>query len=116
MKAIDIHDAYIGTVSSRVDGSVRLSVVTSELTDLQRATVLGLHGKNVRTLIVPADVEPEDTDVVETDSEHKTASQRLRSVLYVYWKQHPANGKTFQEFYEARMEAFIDEVKERLES
>jgi hypothetical protein len=118
LKAIDIHDAYIGTVSSRVDGSVRLSVVTPELTNDQRSTVLGMHGKNVRVLVEPVDVPTEGMDVVESEAEPKTKSQRLRAVLFVYYKQLDNTyraQKTFQQFYDERMEAFIDEVKESLE-
>lgn len=50
VKAIDIKHAEIGMVSSRKDGALTFRVITPELTLEQRATVLGLHGINVRIM------------------------------------------------------------------
>ena len=67
MKAIDIRHSEMGSVTSRVDGGVAFRVITPELTLDQRATLLGLHGKNVRCMLEPIDVPVSGLDVVETE-------------------------------------------------
>ena len=114
MRAIDIKHAEIGSVTSRVDGAVAFRVITPELTLDQRATILGLHGKNVRVMLEPIDVPVEALVEVESEAEPKSKSTRLRAVLFVWWKQNP-NGKTFQEFYDTKMERIIDRCKEALD-
>ena len=113
-KAIDFKHAEIGQVSSRVDGSIRFAVITPELTLEQRAVVLGLHGKNTRVMLEPIDVPVSELVEVESEAEPKSKCQRLRSVLYVWWKQKP-NGKNFEEFYHVKMESIINKVKDTLE-
>ena len=114
MKAIDIRHSEVGTVTSRVDGAVRFSIITPELTLEQRAVVLGLHGKNVRCMLEPIDVPVEGLVEVESEAEPKSKCQRLRSVLYVWWKQK-SNGNNFEEFYHIKMESIITKVKDALE-
>lgn len=114
MRAIDIKHAEIGTVTSRVDGAVRFAVVTPELTLEQRATVLGLHGRNVRVMVEPIDVPVEGLDEVESEAEPRTKSERLRAVLFVLYKQQEKPETSFQQFYDLKMEAIIDRIKARL--
>ena len=117
MRAIDIKHAEIGTVTSRVDGAVRFAVVTPELTLEQRSTVLGLHGRNVRVMVEPIDVPVEGLDEVESEAEPKSKCQRLRAVLFVWWKQKYGNddGVSFTDFYNSKMERIIDRCKEALD-
>lgn len=113
MKAIDIKHAEIGTVTSRVDGAVAFRVITPELTLDQRSTILGLHGKNVRIMVEPIDTPVEGMVEVESEAEPKSKTQRLRAVLFVWWKQKPVG--TFQEFYDKKMESIIERCKEALD-
>lgn len=114
MRAIDIKHAAIGTVTSRVDGAVSFRVITPELTLDQRATVLGLHGKNVRCMVEPIDVPVEGLDEVDAPSDLKSPSERLRAVLFVWWKQTKDSG-AFLEFYHSKMDKIIDWAKSHLE-
>ena len=52
---------------------------------------------------------------VDYDNPEKSKSQRLRSVLFVLWKQHPEGYDTFDRFYDFRMEQFITHVKNKLD-
>jgi len=118
LRAIDIKHAEIGQVSSRVDGAIRFAVITPELTLDQRATILGFHGKNVRIMVEPLDVPIEEMVEVESEAEPKSKCQRLRSVLYVWWKQSQngePNPKSFQQFYDIKMESIIDKIKDTLD-
>jgi len=121
LKAIDIKHAEVGTVTSRVDGAVAFRVITPELTLDQRATMLGLHGKNVRIMLEPIDVPIEALVEVESEAEPKSKAQRLRAVLFVWWKQSKKQeyegrpSTTFEEFYHMKMDSIIQKVKDTLE-
>lgn len=117
LKAIQIESCLMGTISSRVDGSLKLSFVTPELLPSQSAAILPLHGKNVRLSIVPQDVAPEEAVHVTTERQQKTPSQRLRASLFVWFRQQNPVGdnSAFNAFYEAQMERLINSVKEQLD-
>lgn len=50
---------------------------------------------------------------LQQDKGEKTKAQRLRNVLYVLWESEGKPG-TSEEFYNIKMEQFIDFVKEKL--
>ena len=52
---------------------------------------------------------------VQVKQEGKSKSQRLRNTLYVYWKQQKTD-ETFDVFYATKMEAIIEQIKNRLEN
>lgn len=110
MKAIDIRHSEMGSVTSRVDGGVAFRVITPELTLDQRATLLGLHGKNVRCMLEPIDVPTTGMDEVVTEIDQKTPCQRLRAVIYVHWKSVNST-ETFELFYRTYMEKIIEGYK-----
>jgi hypothetical protein len=113
MKAIDIKFSEMGSVTSRVDGGVAFRVITPELTLDQRATLLGLHGKNVRCMLEPIDVPVSGLDEVTTELDAKTPCQRLRAVLFVHWKDRPIPMKDddFETFYRHQMDKIIEGYK-----
>ncbi len=118
MRAIDIKFAEMAGASSRRDGSIRFAVITPELTLDQRATLLGLHGKNVRCMLEPIDVPVAGMDEVTTEIDQKTPCQRLRAVIFVHWKEH-SDAKTiaateyFDSFYRKMMDRIIEGYKDK---
>ena len=121
MRAILFDCAQIGTVTSRVDNAVSFRVVTQELNLEQRATLLGLHGTNVKIMLEPRDAPVEGLDEVKTEAEPKSKCQRLRAALFRMWEQHvkgagTANpAYTFPVWYDIKMEALIDKIKDKLD-
>ncbi len=114
MKAIEILHCQTGAVTSRSDGGVTIKFITPELRPSEAGALIQLHGKNVCVSIVPEDVAPDEVVKVSTPLEQKTASQRLRGVIYcLYSQQKPAG--PFQPFYEEEMEKFIAHVKAKLD-
>ena len=111
-RAIDFKHCELGQVSSRVDGSIRFAVVTSELTLDQRATILGLHGRNVRCMLEPIDVPTEGLDEVTTERDQKTPCQRLRGVIFVHYKS-VSESTDFETFYRKQMERIIEGYKSK---
>jgi len=52
---------------------------------------------------------------VKQELDSKTPSQRLRGVLFIWWKQSGEQGQ-FEDFYRNKMEEFINYIKqEKLE-
>ena len=115
MKAIDIKFSEMGSVTCRVDGGVAFRVITPELTLDQRATLLGLHGKNVRCMLEPIDVPTSGLDVVETEIDSKTPCQRLRAVLFVHYKSMGEfkDKEDFETFYRKAMDRVIEGYKKK---
>jgi len=58
--------------------------------------------------------EVEELDSVDIELEGKSKSQRLRSVLFIYWKQLGEQGD-FKEFYSIQMEKYIELIKSKLD-
>lgn len=117
MKAVEIQHCQAGAVTSRQDGSVKISFVTPELRPSEAGALIGLHGKNCCVSIVPEDIEPEGKILVDTERDQKTPSQRWRAVLFIAWKQGVGDkreGETFDAFYQRQYEKAIDFWKEKL--
>lgn len=113
MKAIEV-DGIITTLSSRKDGSLRLSVITPELTAEEKAEFMQLQSQNLKLLLNPLDYEQKAPKYkVASEFENKSPSLRLRNTLFVLWQQNGSRGD-FDDYYRKQMEKFIDAVKEQL--
>lgn len=113
LRAIEIKHCQAGSVTSRSDGSVKLSFVTPELRPSESGALILLHGKNVCLSIVPEDAPPAELVRVDTERQGKTPGQRLRAVLFVLWQTQGQRGP-FETFYDVQMENYINAVKEQL--
>ena len=113
MDSIDLHNCGIGTVSSREDGSVKLSIVTAELRPSEAGLLMQYHGKAARVLIAPHGDTAGAVVQVATERGQKTPSQRLHAVLFLLFKQSGGEGD-FETFYRREMEKYIDHVKAKL--
>jgi len=113
MKTIKCN-AIISGIRAKVDRSLGLSISTPELSNDEKVLFMEMQGINVDLTITPLDSEPSGLEKIDTDLETKTSSQRLRGVLFVYWKQLGEKEK-FEDFYRTYMEKMIDFVKGKLE-
>lgn len=113
MKSIQTN-IIIGSIRSRRDGSLGFSAETPELDSNEKVAFMDLQGQVIKALLVP-DQSPE-APVLKVDKElgDKTPGQRLRSTLFVLWKQRGEQGE-FDTFYRDYMERFINRIKEELE-
>lgn len=107
-------DAILTSFSSRADKSIGFRGVTPELSPAEATALMELHGQNVRILIEPWDVPPDAMIKIKSEVEHKTPSQRLRAVLFVWWQQQNKPGE-FEEFYRINMNRLIEHVKSKLD-
>lgn len=114
LKAIEIKHCQAASVTSRQDGSVKVSYVTPELRASECGFLLLLHGKNVCLSIVPEDVEGPELVKIDTERDSKTPSQRLRAILFLCWRNAGAEG-TFDQYYGKRMDKICDFLKLELD-
>lgn len=87
---------------------------TPEITASEKTVFFELLNTNLKMLLQPMDNEPVELKEVKGQFETKTPSARLRSVLYVHWRQADGTGE-FEDFYRRRMDEIINSIKTRLE-
>lgn len=101
----------------RKDGSASVSFDTRELTAEEIFTIMSLRHAEGWLCFAPNENElevPEEKAKVE----EKSPSQRLRNVMYVWYKQETDNGRyvgLFETFKAEKMEKFIQAVKNKLD-
>lgn len=104
--------AYFSGFRSKSDGSAGLSFNTQELSADDFAELKNNHNAFGWLLFAPQGIELEiPKEKLEDDS--KSPSERLYSVLYVYWKQHVNEGD-FDVWRKLKMEAIINQFKSKL--
>lgn len=103
----------ITSFRGKVDGSLSLTVTTPELNPQEKMEFMTLQGVNCLGLFKPTDFQTPLLKV-EKKIDGESPSKRLRSVLFVWWKQLNEQ-EDFEIFYIKQMEKFIDKVKEQLD-
>ena len=109
--------AQVTGISTKVDGSIKITSVTRELPGSDAAELLNLRGKEIWQLIdagetnLTAEAIPQEAPKPGVGS--KTPSQRLRAVIFVWWQQEGKDGD-FEVFYNSKMEQLIDFCKAKL--
>lgn len=109
--------AQINPPRLRKDGSASLSFDTRELTAEEIFTIMSLRhsegwlafSPNQDGLEIPAE---------EAHLEGKSESERLRNVMFVFYKQQVEKGKftgLFDTFRKEKMEQLIDVIKKKLD-
>lgn len=113
MKAIKTQ-IIINSIRSRRDGSLGFSAETPELTSEEKVAFMNLQGQSLNALFEPTEYPIVDEIEIDRDVDNKTQSQRIRSVLFLIWKQQGEHGD-FRDFYHAKTEKYINYLKEKLE-
>ena len=119
MKKTVIFEGGVNKVSTLADGTLSINIHTQELPEETMMRVFSLRKSPGMVLISSDDIskaEQEEVEQFTTDFEvgkTKTASQRLRAVLYRVWEQEgqPRGYTAFPVFYESQMERIINKYK-----
>lgn len=109
--------AYITGVNALKDKSVKIVIVTQELTPEKAGELFGINGQLVTTYISAKGLTPADKDLIdqlEPDMPGKSPSQRLRNVLYLLWQKSNEGFKDKNLHYIHYMEKIIEEYKSKL--
>lgn len=107
-------EAILEGVTPRKDGGVSLRFVTNEVSKDDKVMLMEFY-QSFGWLMFSAN-EFQESDIPTEAAKHDVGaspSKRLKSVLFVLWKQQGENGD-FDAFYKKKMEQFIDRVKENL--
>jgi len=112
--------AIIKQPKMMADNTLRFTVDCQEMTPEENARLFALNNKQGWFLFKINEIEkdeiPED-DAPEFEGQ-KSLSQRLRDVIFIYWKQQKEKGKTtktFSQFREEWMENKIKIIKDNLD-
>lgn len=108
--------AIIDGVSAKKDSTLTIRLGTQELSPNDTAEIFKFANKQIwvglaETAITRLDVP---TKVDELDG-GKSTSERLRSVLYVYWNTKTDKTKDFESFKRDYFEKIIDNIKSKLD-
>lgn len=107
-------EIIITSLRAKVDKSLGVSFVTPELSSKEKAEFMELQNLRVSALLTPIEGPTNKELKINKDIETKSQSERIRSVLYILWKQSKVE-TTFDDFYKSETEKIIDEIKSKLE-
>lgn len=108
-------EVILTSASTRSDGSLGLRLATPELQPAEKTAFFEVLNKPMKAIFQPVDGPPDELVTVKAEMDVKTHSQRLRSVLFIWYKQQPDPKPSFDQFYAERMEAIIEHIKTKLE-
>lgn len=112
MKTIKVQ-VHIGSVRILKDKSISFGCRTPELEPNEILEVIKLQNANLEAMFQPMDMTPQEVLTIDADLNQKSSAQRLRSSLFVYWRQLGEKGE-FDIFYRKVMSRFIDNIQDKL--
>lgn len=109
----------LNPISRRKDKSVKMSFETRELNPEETMTLMAMEGEEGWLLFSTNLEEVNEENIPEERAEidEKTPSERLRSVMFVWYRQLSDKGKyvgTFENFRREKMERYIEHIKQQL--
>ena len=106
--------AILTRIAYLKDGGLSLGFATNELSDADKVIASKFHQKFGHLMFAENQFTDEDVPKLDATDNNKTPSQRLRAVLFIYWKQLGEPGN-FEFFYRQQIEKNIEAVKKCLE-
>ena len=106
--------AILSRIAFLRDGGVSLGFSTNELSDEDKVIASKFFQKFGYVCFAENQFKEEDIPKGDATDESKSPSQRLRAVLFIYWKQLGQPGN-FEFFYRQQVEKQIDAIKNCLE-
>jgi len=113
-----VFDATLEGLSTRMDDTIKVVIGTQEVTAEQGLALLKLRGKFCKVMLSDTAIEQKEIDAVDSlpikdESNSKSNSQRLRSVLFINWQQSKQT-TNFDDYYNSEMNRIIDHYKAKL--
>lgn len=106
--------ATLEGVRALKEGGLSLSFHSQELSKEEMVSVMQFYQSFGYLLFSPEQLGEEDIPKEKLSAdEEKSPSKRLRSTLFVLWKQKGEEGD-FEAFYRRSMEKFIEAIKTQL--
>lgn len=113
--------AQLTSYKRRKDRSMSLTFVTQELDSQEVMEIdkeLDMFGYLLfkpESPLTASEIDELDNMDIDLDLEPKRASERLRNVLWVSWKQDNKGHREFKMYYHYRMENLIELLKSKLD-
>jgi hypothetical protein len=107
-------------LQSRVDKSLKVTIVTSEVTPDVAGALFEMQRGFGYVAIKPVEFEAQEREMLEAletdfvDDKKKTPSQMLRAVLYLNWKEDNRGFAEFKAFYRNEMTRIIDQYRAKI--
>lgn len=114
MKSLSLQ-ANITSLRAKADGSLGMNINTPELTPEQKTLFFQLQNVNLDLTITPLDTQATEQVKINTDLNQKSQSSRIRSVLFILWKQNNEGMENFELYYNNKTEKYIESLKSRIE-
>lgn len=102
----------------RKDGSIKLSFDSRELSPEEYMIVMGFRNTEGWLAFQPNEDGIPDLPEERAEVDEKTPSERLRAVLFLWWKQEGDRGRNvglFETFRKEKMEQIISGIKKKLD-
>jgi len=115
-----ILSSILENITSRKDRTWKLVFGTNELNP-EQVSELSKAANNYIFLALKVDeFKSEEIGILSElesgmDDNSKTQSQRIKSVLYLLWKQNNEGFEKFDSFYKHKTEQYIDHLKSKIE-
>lgn len=114
-----ILETILETISTRVDGTLKLSISTQEIDSTKAGDLFQLRGKFCKLLLSDNNITSLEDEMVDNLSlvggkKKKTESQRLRATLFRLHEQAGSN-EDFEMFYKNEMNKIITHYQSKLE-
>lgn len=109
--------AQVTKVETLADRSLKISIVTPELNFASKSSLFELANKEVWIAFKETKISEDELNIPESITEFKTdktPSQRLRSIIYIYWEKNKKKEIDFDSYYKQQIEKIIDYLKEKL--
>jgi hypothetical protein len=110
--------AYVTGINALKDKSVKITLMTQELSPGIVGELFRLHNSLVVAYISekePYTAEIDAVDKLDPEIGGKTQSQRIRNVLYKLYEQSPEGFSTFDNYYKSKTEKYIEMLKSKIE-
>lgn len=114
-----IVSGILENITSRKDHTWKLVFGTNELTPEQVSEIARALDKFVFIGLKVDEFKSAETEIIENletgvDDNAKTQSQRIKSILYLLWKQN-SEGFDFDSYYRSKTEKFIEHLKSKIQ-
>ena len=107
----------IGSVRSRVDGTISITLETPEISGGKVGELFDLRKKVAYCYISARTIETNDKKLVDglnPELKGKSPGQRLHAVFFLKWQQDNEGYKDSDMYYQSKMNALIEHYKNDL--
>jgi len=115
-------NAQIDGVASRKDKTVKLTIVTQELPPKDAGELFGMQNELVSIGLARNQLTEDEIEIlreskfgVDSIPNQKSQSQKIRSTLYILWKQNNEGFNEFTSYYNNKTNQILEHLKAKIQ-